>query len=68
MNLAIGIKSNIQFCNMKFKEYLCLLLAFSLLVSNVELAFNVRYCGVDIASVNLKLFTRIKNQKNIVAE
>ncbi|MFV8344868.1 HYC_CC_PP family protein [Flavobacterium sp. ZB4P13] len=39
---------------MKFKRPICLLLAFFLLVSNMGLAFNVRYCGNEIASVTLK--------------
>lgn len=39
---------------MKFKGYICLLVVFSLLVSNMGLAFNIRYCGNEITSVTLK--------------
>lgn len=46
---------------MKFKRPICLLLAFFLLVSNMGLAFNVRYCGNEIASVTLK--TPVQDQK-----
>ena len=45
---------------MKFKGPICLLLAFFLLVSNIGLAFNVRYCGNEITSVSLK--TPVQNQ------
>ena len=39
---------------MNFKKHISLLLAFFLLVSNVGLAFDVHYCGGEIASVSLK--------------
>ena len=39
---------------MKFKKCTSLFLAFLLLVSNVGLAFNVHYCGGEIASVSVK--------------
>ncbi|MFV8378504.1 HYC_CC_PP family protein [Flavobacterium sp. LB3R33] len=39
---------------MKFNRHISLLLAFFVLVSNMGLAFNVRYCGNDITSVTLK--------------
>ena len=45
---------------MKFKGAICLLFAFFLLVSNVRLAFKVRYCGNEISSVTLK--THVQNQ------
>ena len=46
---------------MKFKGYICLLVAFFLLVSNMGLAFNIRYCDDEITSVTLK--TPIQDQK-----
>jgi hypothetical protein len=39
---------------MKFKKHISILLAFFLFVSNVGLAFDVHYCGGEIASVSLK--------------
>ena len=39
---------------MNIKKCTSLFLAFLLLVSNVGLAFNVHYCGEEIASVSLK--------------
>jgi hypothetical protein len=39
---------------MRFKKHISILLAFFLLVSNVGLAFDVHYCGKEIASVSLK--------------
>ncbi|MSP85751.1 MAG: hypothetical protein EXR18_08015 [Flavobacteriaceae bacterium] len=39
---------------MNFRKHICILLAFLLLVSNVGFAFNVHYCGDEIASVSLK--------------
>lgn len=38
---------------MKIKRHISLLLAMLILVSNVGLAFNVHYCGGEIASVSL---------------
>jgi hypothetical protein len=38
---------------MKFKKHISVFLAVLLLVSNVGLAFNVHYCGGEIASVSL---------------
>ena len=38
---------------MKFKKHISIFLAVLLLVSNVGLAFNVHYCGGEIASVSL---------------
>ncbi|MFV8371166.1 HYC_CC_PP family protein [Flavobacterium sp. LB2P6] len=46
---------------MKFNKHISLLLAFFILVSNVGLAFNVRYCGNEITSVTLK--TPVEDQK-----
>ena len=45
---------------MKFKKHISLFLAILLLVSNAGLAFNVHYCGGEIASVSL---TSIKTEK-----
>lgn len=39
---------------MNFRKQICSLLAVLLLVSNVGFAFNVHYCGDEIASVSLK--------------
>ena len=39
---------------MNFRKHICTLLAVLLLVSNVGFAFNVHYCGDEIASVSLK--------------
>ena len=39
---------------MKFRKHISVIIAFFLLVSNVGLAFNVHYCGDEIASVSLK--------------
>lgn len=39
---------------MNFKKNICSLLAVLLLVSNVGFAFNVHYCGEEIAFVSLK--------------
>ncbi|MFC6876300.1 hypothetical protein ACFQZF_01375 [Flavobacterium myungsuense] len=39
---------------MKYKKNISIFLAFFLLVSNVGLAFNVHYCGKNIASISLK--------------
>lgn len=60
MNLAFGVTLNHYFSWMKFKGHICLLLAFSLLLSNIGLAFNIRYCGNEITSVTLK--TPVQNQ------
>jgi hypothetical protein len=38
----------------KIRKHISILLAMLLLVSNVGLAFNVHYCGDEIASVSLK--------------
>jgi len=38
---------------MKIKKHISLLIAMLILVSNVGLAFNVHYCGGEIASVSL---------------
>lgn len=38
---------------MKFKKHISIFLAVLLLVSNVGLAFNVHYCGGEVASVSL---------------
>ncbi|MES2805781.1 MAG: hypothetical protein V4652_09490 [Bacteroidota bacterium] len=46
---------------MKFNKYISILLAFFVLVSNMGLAFNVRYCGSEITSVTLK--TPVQDQK-----
>ena len=48
---------------MNFKKCTTLLLAFLMLVSNSGLAFNVHYCGDEIASVSIKT-----NKKSIVFE
>ncbi|MFM9988203.1 HYC_CC_PP family protein [Flavobacterium sp.] len=39
---------------MRIRKHISILLAVLLLVSNVGLAFNVHYCGGEIASVSLK--------------
>lgn len=39
---------------MIFKKHISLLLVFFLLVSNIGLAFDVHYCGGEVASVTLK--------------
>ena len=39
---------------MRIRKHISILLAILLLVSNVGLAFNVHYCGDEIASVSLK--------------
>lgn len=39
---------------MNFKKHISILLAFFLLVSNSGLAFNVHYCGDEIASISLR--------------
>jgi hypothetical protein len=39
---------------MNLKKHISFLLAFFLLVSNSGMAFNVHYCGDEIASVSLK--------------
>lgn len=39
---------------MNFRKHICSLLAVLLLVSNVGFAFNVHYCGDEIASISLK--------------
>jgi hypothetical protein len=39
---------------MIFKKHISLLLVFFLLVSNIGLAFDVHYCGGEVASVALK--------------
>ncbi|RTY90408.1 hypothetical protein EKM05_09060 [Flavobacterium sp. GSP27] len=46
---------------MKFKGLVSVLLAFFLLVSNVGVAFNLRYCGNEISSITLK--TPVQDQK-----
>ncbi len=42
---------------MKFKKQLCILLTFSLLVSNLGLAYNVHYCEDKVASVSFQYTT-----------
>ena len=39
---------------MKFKKHISIFFAFFLLLSNIGLAFNVHYCGKNIASISLK--------------
>ena len=39
---------------MKHKQHICIILAFFILVSNIGMAFNIRYCGDVIESVSLK--------------
>jgi hypothetical protein len=46
---------------MNFRKHICSLLAVLLLVSNVGFAFNVHYCGDEIASVSLKSSFLSKN-------
>lgn len=48
---------------MKIRKHICILLATLLLVSNVGLAFNVHYCGGNIASVSLENFFDSKNSE-----
>lgn len=49
---------------MKFKKHISLFLAFLLLVSNVGLAFNVHYCGGEIASITLKTVVEQTSEEN----
>ena len=50
---------------MNFRKHICGLLAVLLLVSNVGFAFNVHYCGLEIASVSLKsAFSSNNTEKN----
>ena len=46
---------------MKFKKHISIFLALFLLVSNVGLAFNVHYCGKNIASISLKTAIPVQN-------
>ena len=46
---------------MNFRKQICSLLAVLLLVSNIGFAFNVHYCGDEIASVSLKSSFLSKN-------
>jgi len=46
---------------MKLRKCTGLFLAFLLLVSNLGLAFNVHYCGDEVASVSLKMATITPN-------
>ena len=39
---------------MNFRKHICITLALLLLVSNIGFAFNVHYCGDEIASVTFK--------------
>lgn len=48
---------------MRFKKHISILLAFFLLVSNVGLAFNVHYCGKEIASVSLNTIVSQQTEK-----
>ena len=48
---------------MNIKKCTSLFLAFLLLVSNVGFAFNVHYCGGEIASVSLKTIASQKIEK-----
>jgi hypothetical protein len=48
---------------MDIKKCTSLFLAFLLLVSNVGLAFNVHYCGKEIASVSLKTIVSHSTEK-----
>jgi len=53
---------------MNFRKPVSLLLAFFLLVSNVGFAFNVHYCGGEIASITIKTtFSSEKPVKNCCA-
>jgi hypothetical protein len=45
---------------MNFRKQICSLLTVLLLVSNVGFAFNVHYCGDEIASVSLKPLFSLK--------
>ena len=50
---------------MNFRKHICILLAVLLLVSNVGFAFNVHYCGDEIASVSLKsVFSSNNTEEN----
>ena len=49
---------------MNIKKCTSLFLAFLLLVSNVGLAFNVHYCGGEIASVSVKPIAYQKAEKS----
>ena len=46
---------------MNFRKQICSLLSVLLLVSNIGFAFNVHYCGDEIASVSLKSSFLSKN-------
>ena len=46
---------------MKFKNNISIFLAILVLVSNIGLAFNVHYCGGQIASVS---FDSVKTEKS----
>jgi hypothetical protein len=48
---------------MNIKKCTSLFLAFLLLVSNVGLAFNVHYCGKEIASVSLNTIVSLQTEK-----
>lgn len=50
---------------MNFRKQICSLLAVLLLVSNIGFAFNVHYCGDEIAYVSLKsTFSSNNTEKN----
>ena len=53
---------------MKFKKHICLFLAILLLVSNGGFAFNVHYCGGQIASVTLKSVVPFSDSKKACCE
>ena len=48
---------------MKITKHISIFLAILLLVSNVGLAFNVHYCGGNIASVSLENFSKNNNSE-----
>lgn len=53
---------------MKIKKHIGLLLAMLILVSNVGLAFNVHYCGGEIASVSLAYKSEMPCMENSDSE
>jgi hypothetical protein len=52
--LAFEYKRITYICKVKIRKHIAVLLAFLILIPNVGLAFNVHYCGSNIASVSIK--------------
>ncbi|WP_293873924.1 hypothetical protein [Flavobacterium sp.] len=54
---------------MVYKKHISFLLTFFLLVSSLGLAFNVHYCGKEIASITLTTVSAVQNaEKNCCGE